>query len=185
MNKSVILCGPSGVGKTTIITRFLGRNLEYEEPISYQTRPQRSDDKPNYISLTEGQFEQMEQGGEFFCVSKFLNWKYACSLSNIAAIQKSGKKLIMDYSLDNIDGILPLKKTFGAIFVYVLPPNEIVLSEQLKKRPKSDNIDLRFEKALSELHSRKLNKNWGYIDFELINHDLEDIIINLEELALK
>jgi len=181
--KSLVICGPSGVGKTTVLNLFQERNPSYVEPVSYYTHPTRKDDKSKYVHLSPLEFRQKEVRGEFICVSQFLGWKYGLPLSEIQTIKKGGSKLLMDYSLENLHLLVNLKEQLNALFVYLLPKNNEILLGRLRTRSDSSFAEVRYEKALREIRTRSDSLNWAHIDRELINEDLDLTIRCLEKMV--
>jgi guanylate kinase len=182
--KSLVLCGPSAVGKTTLIDLFQTRNPLYLEPSFYHTRPARKDDKSAHIPISSEEFERRARIGEFICVCDYLGWKYGIPISEIDKLEKSGKRLITDISLRNLHKMVHLRARMDIAFIYIYPSKEELLLDRLiLSRPDSDNILQRYDDAKRDLNSRYRQDNWKYIDAEIENRELIETIIKLEEIT--
>lgn len=79
----IIICGPSGVGKGTIVKGLLNKDLHINVVKSYTTRPPRARDKVtnHYIHLTKEDFIKRMDQGDFF-ETNFYNGNYYGTLKN-------------------------------------------------------------------------------------------------------
>ena len=72
--KTFILCGPSGVGKGTVVARLLAQDPTLYFSVSATTRPPRSGevDGVHYHFLSREQFEQWIEADEFLEHAQFV-----------------------------------------------------------------------------------------------------------------
>lgn len=65
--KPIILVGPSGVGKNTLVKSVLDKyNGVFERKVSYTSRPKKVNEKPgNYYIITREEFEKKIKADDF------------------------------------------------------------------------------------------------------------------------
>ena len=111
--KCIILCAPSGAGKTSITKYLLQQDLGLEFSISACTRAKRPNetDGVDYYFLTIDDFKQKIKNNEFIEWEEvYANNFYVTLTSEITRIWKSGKHVIFDV---DVKGGLNLSKHFG------------------------------------------------------------------------
>lgn len=173
----VIICGPSGVGKTSIVKRLLekpGRKLS----VSATTRPRRKgeQDGVDYFFVSPGKFETLVQQGWFAEHATVHGHHYGTPLGPLEEAMEAG----IDFFLDvDVQGAERLKKRFPhAISVFILPPSEQVLAARLRGRgtDAAEDIERRLENARNEI----AHKN--QFDYCVVNDKLDDAVLRIEEI---
>ncbi len=165
-NKIIIISGPSGVGKKTIIDQFINEpdlNLSYS--ISATTRKPRDGEinGRDYYFLSNEEFDEKIKNNEFLEWAEFAGNKYGTLKSVINAILES-KNVILEIEVQGaiqvIDKIKELQKDLVSIFI--IPPNLKELERRLRMRntETEDKIKLRLAKAEEEL---KVTEVYDYV----------------------
>jgi guanylate kinase len=97
-----VITGPSGAGKGTLIKRLVERLPELEVAISATTRPQRpiEEDGREYWFLTEADFVQRVEAGEFLEHVQFVGARYGTLSSEIDRIAGEGRVCILELEID-------------------------------------------------------------------------------------
>lgn len=176
--KIVIIIGPSGTGKSTLIQRVKATFPELIESISYTTRPRRENevDGVHYFFISKEQFFKMRDRGEF------LEWAEVHSeykATGKAFVQKKlneGKFLLFDLDVQGADSIIDVfPEQSRAIFI--APPNLEELEKRLKGRGTEDekSLKVRLENSKKEI----LRKN-DY-DYCIINDEVEGAFNRLKD----
>ena len=132
----IVLSGPSGVGKNTLMNRVIPRipNLQYS--VSATTRPPRPGevDGVDYFFVSEEEFDQMIAEDEFLEWAEFVGNRYGTPKSFVQEQIQQGRTVIMDV---DIQGALQIKqKLDDAVLVFLLPPTWEELRNRLNKRGK-------------------------------------------------
>jgi guanylate kinase len=153
--KLVIISGPSGTGKTTIVKHLLDNGLNLSFSISATTRQSRGDEKNgiDYFFLSVEEFKEKIKNGEFVEWEEvYDNVFYGTLKSEMEKIWKSGCHVLFDV---DVKGGINLKKIYGnrAIALFIMPPSVEELHNRLSKRGSDarDKIKMRIAKAEEEM----------------------------------
>lgn len=177
--KCIIICAPSGAGKTTLVKHLLDVFPDLRFSISATSRQLRSGETEgkDYYFITPEEFRKGIDEGDFLEWEEVYPEKYYGTLKKeIERIWREGKHVVFD--VDVLGGI-NLKSYFGdnSLAVFVKPPSLRVLEERLRKRGTESDDDLkrRLDKAEFEM---------GYaesFDRVLVNDDLTKTKSEIEE----
>ncbi len=126
----IVVSGPSGVGKNTIIANLLNRapNLQYS--ISATTRAPRPNeiDGQHYFFLSEAEFTKRIESGAFLEWAKVYQHYYGTPKPTVEEKLNAGIDLILDI---DVQGAIQVKKSLPeAILIFLSPPS----IEELKRR---------------------------------------------------
>lgn len=157
--KCIILCAPSGAGKTSITKYLLQQNLGLEFSISACTRAKRPNeaDGVDYYFLTVEEFKNKIEAKAFIEWEEvYANNFYGTLKSEIERIWESGKHVIFDV---DVKGGLNLSKHFGknALAIFIKPPSINELEKRLRNRgtEREETIQRRINKATEEMSFEK------------------------------
>lgn len=131
----VVISGPSGVGKTTIVRAFLDRRPPgIVKSVSATTRPPRPGevDGVNYRFLSRERFLQGVRDGEFLEHAEIFGNLYGTPKGPVEEHLAAGRHVILEIDVQGADNIRRLG--LAARFVFVLPPSKENLRERLEKR---------------------------------------------------
>ncbi len=153
--KSIIVCAPSGSGKTTIVNRLLEAIPELSFSISATSRDPREGEKNgvNYYFLSADEFKSRIQADAFLEWEEvYENQFYGTLKSEIERIWSEGKTVIFDV---DVEGGVNLKKIFGnrALSVFIRPPSIADLEKRLRGRgtESEESLNKRLSKSEREL----------------------------------
>lgn len=168
MNKFLLLLGPSGVGKSSIIEKLcqLDNRFVYISP--YMTRPLRKGEK-NKISVSDERMDKMWHQGKLLVINEFYGIRYATPKSVIVETLINGNIPIIDWPISKIDIMVRFFPN-QLYIVYISPPSIHVLHERLLK----DGRDIdgsRFQSACEELKKYWSSQYTGIYDFEIISKE--------------
>jgi guanylate kinase len=155
--RPVVVCGPSGVGKGTLLNRLLA---EYPDEcgfsVSHTTRPPRSgeQDGVHYHFCSIDEMEAMIARNEFIEYARVHGKIYGTSIAAVRDVSGSGKTCLLDI---DVQGAESVKKTdLNARFIFISPPSFEELEKRLRGRGTEDeaSIRVRLEAARGEMAYR-------------------------------
>jgi guanylate kinase len=174
----LVLSAPSGGGKTTVTKLLMQRRGDLGYSVSCTTRAPRAGevDGVDYHFLTEGQFIEHRERGEFAEWALVHGKFYGTLKSAVSAVLASGKHVIMDIDVQGaaqFAGAWP-----GAVLVFMLPPSVRVLLARLQERNTEDGATLltRLKSAHEEL---QVVSRYHYV---LVNDDLESTVARVSSI---
>lgn len=168
--KLIVICAPSGTGKSTLINRLKEDMSFLEWSVSCTTRPMRSGEvngKDYHFLSAETFKEQIDQ-------DLFIEWAqvhsnyYGTSKVFVDKGLKEGKILLFDLDVQGADAIKRIYKDTAQV-IFIEPPSIDELEKRLRSRATdTDKVILeRIENARKEL-VRKSD-----YDFLIMNDDVE------------
>ena len=150
----IVISGPSGAGKGTVISKLLEDNKDLWLSISATSRKPRGKEKDGveYYFLSEEDFEKKIDEDYFLEYAKYQDNYYGTPKSTIVDKLKEGLDVILEIE---IQGAAKIKELVPeAIFIFILPPTEKELLKRLIGRNTEDSnkIIKRFERAYKEIN---------------------------------
>jgi deoxycytidine triphosphate deaminase len=139
----VVLFGPSGVGKTSLI-RILVRKHGYRILHTYTTRPPRGIDDDRR-SVSEEEFNELELSDQIASTSTIFNYRYGADKACLHEALANGSPVyLVDFALENWQDLA----AFGGspVGILVLPPSKA----ELVKRLRAQNRENRLEESLRQ-----------------------------------
>jgi guanylate kinase len=157
MARLIVISGPSGAGKGTLIKGAVARVSGLALSVSATTRPRRKGEKygREYFFIGEDEFRKRIRCG------LFLEWaEYAGNLygTPALAVQKSldaGVDVILEIELKGAEQVLALRPE--AVMIYIMPPSLRELERRLRGRNTESEqaIGDRLARAREEIHAVK------------------------------
>ena len=178
----VIVSGPSGSGKGTIMNEYF-KNYENDNSflsISATTRLPRPGEKEgvNYYYKTKEEFEFMINNDGLAEWAEFCGNYYGTPKKAVLDMLEAGKNVILEIE---VQGAMQVKESFPeAACVFVLPPSFAELRRRLveRKTESEEVIDIRLNRAKQEV---LLIDKYDYI---LINDDLNTAVENFHSIVV-
>lgn len=154
--KLVVISGPSGVGKTTLLRRLLTDHPDLVPSVSATTRPPRSGERDgvDYHFLTLEEFERRRTEGRFLeCCRVYgrQHW-YGTLVDEVTPRLAAGKWVVLEI---DVEGTLSILDRFPeAITIFVEPSHPDQLFQRLRGRgtESPEAMARRLEVARRELH---------------------------------
>ena len=179
MSPFILILGPSGVGKSTIIKKLIANNpkIKYVTPIT--DRPPREGEHFK-ISVLPEEFTRLENSGEFTAVNHYFTFRYGTPRRKIQEIFNNNQIPILDMMLSGVPKFFKYKEILFKI--YLKPPTISELQNRLEKE-KRDPTGQRYNEGIQELIELKQTQfNHPNIDEIIINDDLENTYKKVKEV---
>ena len=172
LKKLIIITGPSGVGKGTVVKELLDRNKDIWLSISATTRNPRMGEKDgeNYYFISDERFKDMIDKKEFLEWAQFAGNYYGTPLSTVNEKIEKGFVVLLEIE---VEGAKQIKEKFPeALSIFLLPPSKAELEKRIRNRgtEKEDAINKRLSRANFEIASS------DKFDFVLTNHDVNETV---------
>lgn len=170
----VIVSGPSGVGKSTIVNALVER-LDAVLSISMTTRPMGPSDVDgeHYMFVGEKEFKDLVKLGQMLEYAQVYDNLYGTPAEPVEAALEAGETVILEIDANGANQVK--RRMPQAVGIFIEPPSEDVLLQRLRDRKREDEatIQKRFSRARDEIqYAREL----GIYKHTVINDDLENAV---------
>jgi guanylate kinase len=167
----IVLCGPSGVGKSTI-SRRLEADLKLSYTISVTTRPKQpgDDNGKTYDHVSRTEFFRRLDHDEFLEYAQVYGDYYGTPKHPALDYMAAGRDVLLEI---DVQGAMQVRYQYpGALLIFILPPDEPTLLKRLtdRGRDSDEDINKRFRAAKREIHMAKGSRAFDYM---VINDSLE------------
>lgn len=163
----VVVSGPGGVGKGTIVDALVERDPRLWLSRSWTTRPRRSGERADaYVFTTTEEFERRISDGGFLEWTEFLGNYYGTPLPE-RLDDPTAPDIVLEIELD---GAQQVKKQYPeAVLIFVLPPSREEQERRLRGRGDAG------DKVLARLRKAELEEPIGreQADYVVVNDELE------------
>lgn len=167
----IVISGPSGVGKTTLVERLVAGDPLLRESISTTTRRARAGEVTgrDYFFVERDVFEKMK-------ARELVEWAevhgelYGTPRRFVEQELEEGRDVVLNI---DVQGGASVRKVFPrAVMVFILPPSFSALEERMRRRgdKSGKSLEQRLENAREEITA---SKNYDYI---VINEDLNQAV---------
>ncbi|MFO5528027.1 MAG: guanylate kinase [Cuspidothrix sp.] len=177
LGKLIVLTGPSGVGKGTLMNAILQRYPELHYSVSATTRSPRPGEVngKNYHFITRSEFEKLVTQGEFLEWAEFAGNCYGTPREAVLNHIQSGKLVVLEIELE---GARQIRHTFpSALSIFILPPSFAELEKRIRGRGQDteEAISRRLNRAEEEIAAA------DEFDLQIINDDFEEALQEIEK----
>ena len=177
--KLIVVSGPSGVGKDTVVSEYLKLHPEDVLSVSMTSRPKRDYevDGVHYYFKTKEGFEEEIEKGNLLEYALYNGNYYGTPKSEVLKRLEDGINVIL---VIEVQGARNIKNMLGddALLIFVLPPSIEELRERLINRG-TDSLEVINERL--EIAEREIRENTFY-DYKIINDDLNNAVKSLENI---
>ncbi|XP_010923426.1 guanylate kinase 1 [Elaeis guineensis] len=182
--KPVVISGPSGVGKGTLISKLMKEfPTTFGFSVSHTTRAPREKeiDGVHYHFTERSIMEEEIRDGEFLESALVHGNLYGTSVDAVEAVTDAGKRCILD--IDVQGARLVRSSSLEALFIFICAPSFEELEKRLRSRgtETEEQVQKRLRNATAELDE---GKSPGLFDHILVNDDLETCYENLKKLLM-
>jgi guanylate kinase len=167
----IVLCGPSGVGKSTI-SRLLEKRMHVSYTVSATTRVKKpqDDDGKRYDHISREEFFRRLDNDQFLEYAQVYDDYYGTPKHPALDYLAEGKDVLLEI---DVQGALQVRYQYPDVLeIFILPPSRETLLQRLNDRGRDtvEDINKRYRAARREISMAKGSRAFDYMVF---NDDLE------------
>ena len=178
--RPIVMCGPSGVGKGTLIQKlmddFPGR---FGFSVSHTTRAPRpgEEDGVHYNFVKKADMEKEIAAGKFLEHAHVHENIYGTSLAAVEKVAAAGRVCVLDIDVQGAE--IVKRSTLDAVYVFISPPSMGELEKRLRGRgtEKESSIQTRMGNAKKEMAKTSVR---GFFHKVIVNDNLERAYVELK-----
>jgi len=175
----VVISGPSGVGKDTLIERLRELDPRLQYSISYTTRKPRPGEKDgvSYFFVSRQKFEELVAKGFFLEHAVYNGNYYGTPAAAVEEARAAGRDILLKIEVQGAAQVR--KRAPDGVFIFIAPPSkeELVRRQELREGavPDDDMVE-RLKIAETEM------KHASEYDHVVVNDDLERAVAEVLEI---
>jgi guanylate kinase len=165
----IVISGPSGVGKDTLIKRLLELDPHLRYSISCTTRRPRLGevDGVNYHFVSREEFERLIKEGAFLEHATYDGNLYGTPIAQLDAVRAAGHDIVLKIDVQGAEQVR--KRAPDALRIFLAPPS---MDELLRRRTERHSENERDQAARQAIANREMELA-SHFDHVVVNDDLE------------
>jgi len=176
----LILGGPSGTGKSTVVKKMLELDKNISWSVSVTTRQPRpgETDGIDYYFINDDKYNEYRDTDAFY---EYVDSEYGCRYgtlrSDVDKFINVGRDVIFDMDQDGLRQ-MKAKAPYDVVSIFLLPPSIKELRSRLENR-KTDSqevIDRRMNLAVDRL------KYWADYDYVVVSLDVDQTVETVRQI---
>ena len=176
----IVLTGPSGVGKGTLLKALLERHPELYLSISATTRLPREGevDGIDYYFYSRDRFEATIAAGELLEWAEFAGNYYGTPIDPVRAQIAHGNSVILEIELAGARQVALIFP--NALRIFILPPDIETLATRIRERgtDSPEAIERRLLQATIEIAAQ------SEFDYQIVNDDFQTALDELDGIVV-
>ncbi|MBQ0110934.1 MAG: guanylate kinase, partial [Oscillospiraceae bacterium] len=174
----IIVSGPSGSGKDTILQEVFKLHGDIEFSISNVTRERREGDGDKYHFISKEEFLKLLENDMMLEYNEYVGNYYGTPRLPVEKAISEGRDVVVEIDVNGAANIK--KKMPQAISIFILPPSMEILEKRLTRRgtESEEQIKNRLKQAENEI------ARISEYDYVVFNDALEDAVRNVEMIIL-
>jgi guanylate kinase len=177
----VVLCGPSGVGKSTI-ANVLKDKQGFWYTVSVTTRPKLPNEEKGkkYDYVDKAEFFRRLDNDEYLEYAQVYGDYYSTPKHPALDYLSKGRDVVLDI---DFQGAMQVRHHYpDALLIFILPPDEPTLLKRLNDRARDnpEEINKRYRAAKREIHMAKGSRAFDYM---VINDQLDKTVDDVMKIV--
>ncbi|MGI6714221.1 MAG: guanylate kinase [Bacilli bacterium] len=157
----IIVSGPSGVGKGTVLKKVMDdRRLNLVFSISMTTRAIRDHevDGKNYFFVSPEKFQQVVDEDGFLEHVEFVGNRYGTPKAYVEKLRQQGKNVVLEIEVEGAKQVMDRVRDQRLLTFFLIPPSLTELKKRIvgRKTESEEVVKLRLDKAERELAEKFL-----------------------------
>jgi guanylate kinase len=144
----IVISGPSGVGKDTIVPELLKRDPNLRYSVAYTTRTRRPGET-NYTFVSREEFNKLIEAGEFLEHATYDGNLYGTSARRVAEARDAGHDIILKIEVKGAMQVRRKVKKDG-LFIFLAPPSMEELVRRQRLRHTETEADMIARRKIAE-----------------------------------
>ena len=174
----IVMSGPGGVGKDTLIAMLRARDPRLCYSVSYTTRPRRNYevDGKHYRFVDEEHFERLAGEGKLLEHARVNGYLYGTSAGRIEEAVARGRDVILEIDVQGAEQVRQRRPE--AVFIFISPPSMEELMRRRQVRGSEPEATIQARQRLAEVEM-------GYAeryDHVVVNDDAERAVGQIEAI---
>lgn len=174
----VILSGPSGSGKDTILDELARHNEDVRISISLTTRPKRTweVDGLHYYFVDQAYFKRKLKEDMVLEHAQYGPYYYGTPKAPVDDLLAQGKTVVLKIE---VQGAREIRKKYpDAVSIFLMPPSMSVLEERLRLRESEDEEEI--QRRLS-IATQEIEQAMDY-DYIIVNHIVSYAVSDIDSI---
>ena len=174
----VVISGPGGVGKDTLIAMLRERDPRLSYSVSYTTRPRRGYevDGQHYSFVDDERFKRLVAEGELLEHARINGYLYGSSARRVEQALSQGRDVILKLDVQGAEHVRQRRPE--AVFIFISPPSMDELMRRRRSRATEPATVIEARQSLAEIEM-------GYAkryDHVVVNDDAERALGQIEAI---
>jgi guanylate kinase len=171
----IVISGPSGVGKDTLIKRLLelDRNLRYSVSCTTRTPRPGEIDGVHYTFVDRARFQQLIDQGAFLEYASYDGNLYGTLIERVERVRAVGRDIVLKIEVQGAEQVR--ERAVDGLFIFVVPPSTRELERRQEVRNSESPTGLASRREIAE---REMTYASHY-DHIVVNDELERAVAEI------